>query len=368
MDAAKLWFSKLERQYSADLGQFRWTDEQRTWDWTNLTSVELVMTRNGNKKLILRREGDITTTKGRPAETATKDKDKFEATLRYMLGIDIDGRVGDIETDYYTAKVYNHREESWSLEGPKKRWSFQIGDDAWLWQWADGGSNLAGSPLNAKIGEVHKYIKDTLSADDLVYTNIFDLGVKPNRECCPVIYQPAVDGMKNFIREIHCWTTPAGNGKKEVEITIVFNNEELRRHKILNRIYEHVRSAKYGRLKDIESFVIMGEAAGDNANGLRFEKIYSGHHDLEEDTIHGDAEENLPPHRVRYYADDYNHPIIFINTSNHAMAEHDTNPDLWKWEYVPWLDDRPFISDKKSRVEVNRPFKSPLKRLFERFA
>ncbi|HPE62666.1 MAG TPA: hypothetical protein PLQ49_01000 [Methanothrix sp.] len=366
MDAEKLWFSKLERQYSADLGQFRWTDEQRTWDWTKLTSLELVMTRNGTKKLILRREGHITTKKGRPEENASRGKDEFDATLRYMLGIDIDDHLGDIKTDYYTAKIYNHKDGSWDLEGPKKRWSFQIGDDAWLWQWADDDPNLLRSPLNAKIGEVHKYIKNILSADDLVYTNIFDLGIKPNSECCPVIYQPAVDGMKNFIREIHRSTT-ARYGKKEVEVTIVFNNEELRRHKILNRIYEQVRNAKYGRLKDIESFVIMVDSAKDKANGLRFEKIYSGHHDLVEDTIHGDAEGDLPPHRVRYYADDYNHPIIFINTSNHAMAEHDTNPDLWKWEYVPWSDDRPFVSGKKSRDEVNRPFKSLLKRLLERF-
>ena len=31
--------------------------------------------------------------------------------------------------------------------------------------------------------------------------------------------------------------------------------------------------------------------------------------------------------------------MVFVNTSNHAMAEHDANHELWKWEYVPGLMD-----------------------------
>jgi len=187
-----------------------------------------------------------------------------------------------------------------------------------------------------------------------------------------VVYQPAVDGLKNFVREIHRSQKPI-DGKKgedggsEVEVTIVFNNEELRRHRLLNGIYEIVRSYLYGRVKDIETFVIMADSGSDNVNGLQFSRIYSGHHNLEEDTIHGDQEDGLAPHRVRYYADDYSHPIIFINTSNHAMAEHDTNPDLWKWEYVPWLDDRPFALGKLSREEVNKSYKSLFKKASDRF-
>jgi hypothetical protein len=111
----------------------------------------------------------------------------------------------------------------------------------------------------------------------------------------------------------------------------------------------------------------MADSDDNKANGLRFTNIYSGSNDLEEDTIHGDPEGDLPPHRVKYYANDYKHPIIFINTSNHAMAEHDTNPDLWKWEYVPWVGDRPFISEKKSRAEVNKPYKSYVDKCLERF-
>ena len=99
--------------------------------------------------------------------------------------------------------------------------------------------------------------------------------------------------MKNFIREIHCSTKDATNEKKDVEVTIVFNNEELRKHKTLNKIYEHVRLIKYGRLRDIEGFVMMADSSDGNFNGLRFNGIYSGKNNLEEDTIHGDAEGSI---------------------------------------------------------------------------
>lgn len=364
MDAEGLWFSKIEREYSADLGEFRWTEEQRTWDWRDLTTVELVRTKDGKKKLILRRRGEVQTRYGRP-DKIDSDGGPFDATLRYMLGIDIDKGIGKIETDYYTAKVRDHVKDRWIMIGPKMRWSFQIGEDAWIWQWAEEGPGSSGGHQKAPIGEVYKYIKDILEAGELVYTNKFNLNVGQNDECSPVIYQPAVDGMKNFIREIHCFKRPPTEEGMEMEVTLVFNNEELRKHRVLNKIYERVRLAKYGRLKDIESFVIMADSPDEKARGLRFTKIYSGHHNLEEDTIHGDSEPDLPPHRVRYYADEYRHPIIFVNTSNHAMAEHDTNPDLWKWEYVPWVEDRPFVSDKMSRKEVDRPYRSSLERTFE---
>ena len=356
MDATGLWFSKLERNFSSEYGQFHWTEEQRIWDWDKLTTVELVKAKDGTRKLILRRKGDIHTRYGRPDNPK---KDGPNASLRYMLGIDIDEKGPEgIECDYYTAKVYDHYKNRWNLIGPKKRLSFQIGDNAWLWQWADDEVESSRGTEETTIGKVHKYITNNLEAKNIVYTNIFNLDVDANHKLMPVVYQPAVDAMKNFVREINYVAKLAADGRKEVEITLVFNNEELRKHKILNRIYEIVRQAKYGRFNDIESFVITGQSDDDRANGFSFKGIYSGNNDLEEDTIHGDREENLPPHRVRYYANNYNHPIIFVNTSNHALAEHDTNPDIWKWEYVPWVNDKPFISEEISREMVDERYKS----------
>lgn len=345
MDATGLWFSKNERNFSADYGKFQWTEEQRTWDWNRLTTVDLVMTKDGAKKLILRRKADIYSSQGRASESKESE---INATLRYMLGIDInDSDIKGMETDYYTARVFDHNNKSWNLIGPKERLSFQIGENSWLWQWKDEGG---------KIEEIREQIKNKINQKELVYTNIFELDVDDNKQLKPVIYQPAVDAMKNFIREIHCSKIPAADGKNEVEVTIVFDNEELRRHKILNRIYEKVRLAKYGRLNDIESFIVMLNSDNDTAKGLRFKGIYSGNNDLEEDTIHGETEDNLPPHRVKYYANGYNHPIIFINTSNHAMAEHDTNPDIWKWEYVPWVREMPLDTKDISRKDVEKKY------------
>ncbi len=353
MDATGLWFSKLESNFSADYGQFRWTEEQRTWDWDNLTTADLVRTKDGMKRLVLRRKGEIHTRYGRPD---LPEKEGSDASLRYMLGININDGLEDIKCDYYTARVYDHHKNRWNLIGPKKRFSFQIDDNAWLWQWADEGCELLGVAGNKKIKEIHDYLKNNIN--NLDYTNLFNLDVDANHKCGPVIYQPAVDGMKNFIREIHCSTEPVTEGKKEIEVTLVFNNEELRKHRILNKIYEYVRLTKYGRLRDIESFHIIADSDDDKANGLRFSGIYSGNNNLEEDTIHGDLGEDLPPHRVKYYANDYKHPIIFINTSNHAMAEHDTNPDLWKWEYVPWVENRPFVSGEERRKVIEDRYKN----------
>ena len=44
--------------------------------------------------------------------------------------------------------------------------------------------------------------------------------------------------------------------------------------------------------------------------------------------------------------------IVFINTVKHAMAEHDTNRILWKWEYFPSCDT--VIFGEKSRHEINK--------------
>jgi hypothetical protein len=362
MDATGLWFSRLERNFSADYGQFRWTEEQRTWDWDKLKTVDLVRTKDGTKRLVLRRQAAIHTRHGRP--DLPKKDGSSDASLRYMLGIDINDEPKDIECDYYTARVYDHYKNVWNMKGPKKRSSFQISENAWLWQWAEKYESK-GVSKEVDIKEIHKYIKEEFNKK-IVYKNVFNLDVGPHDKFKPVIYQPAVDGMKNFIREIHCSTRPVANGKKEVEVTLVFNNEELRKHKILNWIYERVRLTKYGRLRDIESFVIIADNDDDKVNGLRFTGIYSGKNDLEEDTIHGDLKDDLPPHKVKFYANDYKHPIIFINTSNHAMAEHDTNPDLWKWEYVPWVENRPFISGEESRKVVDKDYKNLLETLTEK--
>ena len=47
-------------------------------------------------------------------------------------------------------------------------------------------------------------------------------------------------------------------------------------------------------------------------------------------------------------------PIIFVNTSNHAMAEIDTNYPLWKVEYRLWEEECPVYFGTNTRCEVEK--------------
>ncbi|MDD4448804.1 MAG: hypothetical protein PHN61_14165 [Methanothrix sp.] len=70
--------------------------------------------------------------------------------------------------------------------------------------------------------------------------------------------------------------------------------------------------------------------------------------------IHGDPDGN--GNAISYYLIDYGHPVVFVNTSNHAMAEHDANQKLWKWVYVPGVMDSPLILGSKTRKEIDAEF------------
>lgn len=176
-----------------------------------------------------------------------------------------------------------------------------------------------------------------------------DDGITP-RNAYPVIYQPAVDCMKNFVRYVHCTPCKTVDGHCEVEVSIIFNNEQLRQHSYFNNIYEVIRYYLYGRTLDIETFRIRFKK--DEGNKLIFHTTYSGKNDLEKDSIHGNSVLPAPGHDVKYYFIQKEHPVIFINTSNHSMAEHDANHSMWKWEYIPWLKSAPIELGCKNRNQI----------------
>ena len=112
----------------------------------------------------------------------------------------------------------------------------------------------------------------------------------------------------------------------------------------------------HGRVMDLESFKILVKE-DPTANRFTFEGIYSNNHEINADSIHGDKPPPAAPnHHIKYYFVDHKHPVVFVNTSNHAMAEHDTNPRIWKLEYVPWLEDAPVKLGGKSRDQVDKRF------------
>ena len=162
-----------------------------------------------------------------------------------------------------------------------------------------------------------------------------------NNSMIPVIYQPKIDAWENFLREIHIYK----DMDEMFHITLIFQDEVLRKHGILDGIYRYIRLLKYKRTADVETFSFKN-------NQLFFGNIYSGKSNLFEDTIHNEKE--IP---AKYFFQDDNHPVIFVNTSNHALAPHDNNHDLWKWEYVPWSKKIPIKLGTKTRQEVESEFK-----------
>jgi hypothetical protein len=184
--------------------------------------------------------------------------------------------------------------------------------------------------------------------------------VQEKDDIIPVIYQPAVDSLNNFVREVHCARKPIDQyGSYDVEVTIIFNDEHLQKHNIsvIDNLYRSIRKATYGRIYDIETFKIIVKKDM-NEKYFTFEKIYSDNYQLVEDSIHEDkTPPPAPMRRVEYFFMNGNHPVIFVNTANHALAGHDTNRRIWKWEYIPWLKDAPIIYGKKTREEINSEFK-----------
>jgi hypothetical protein len=48
---------------------------------------------------------------------------------------------------------------------------------------------------------------------------------------------------------------------------------------------------------------------------------------------------------------------VFVNTSNHALAEKDNNHDFWKREYVPWSKTTPIKHGEKTRKDTEKSYK-----------
>ncbi|MCX9012829.1 MAG: hypothetical protein OIN66_17145 [Candidatus Methanoperedens sp.] len=272
--------------------------------------------------------------------------------LRFMFGFGI-CKISEPRVECYIAQ----KNKPEKREGPKKRWVFQLENDYWFWEWAKEGGDIKSSNTYG----LYELINREMSSPSIESDNIFDVELdEKDDRIIPVIYMPAVDTLGNFLREVHCAEKPpTDNGSVEVEVSLVFNNELLRRHSLVHKIYEVIRRLRYGRTRDIETFKIIARKDFKD-NALIFEDIYSDYYQLEEDTIHGDPHK-APERGVRYYFIDYRHPVIFINTSNHAMAGHDTNHHIWKWEYIPWLEHAPVKLDCKTREEIDKEYKPIIK-------
>jgi hypothetical protein len=399
-----VWFSYKERRYEAgsyDSNRrfFRWKgddNEQQLvmWDWDNCW-IDIAKPLDDEKiRLAIRSKTNRNSEYmgNKPVE------------LRYMMGIDVN-RDGLSEAPW--------EEESYELTSerkhlpksavkPRSRWVFSIDNKYWIWEWtkkgaADrNGNDGSGDSSNnndirlSKTYSIYRALSegfDSLSgyARD---NNIFRTEIKDtqtsSRSIIPVIYQPAVDSLNNFLREVYSSEKENPDGSQDIEVSLVFNNEQLRRFRLLDGLYRIIRELEYKRLFDVETFRIhlskdsvakitndrrkkekeeyhdgynnedKNVEQSDEDSYFIFQGIYSGKYDLEYDTIHEDKEETVRP--IKYCFNSKNHPIMFVNTSNHAMAEYDNNHRLWKWEYVPWVKKSPIKFGNMSRKELDSRF------------
>ena len=136
-----------------------------------------------------------------------------------MIGFEIKRKPVVPATDVYTTR----RNDPKKSEGPRSRWVLELGEDHWIWEWSKDDDDISTSRTYKLYEEiVSEMEKPTLKSD-----NIFDLQVEMHEDLIiPVIYQPRVDALKNFVREVHIAkgdTLP--DGSKEIEVSILYNNE-----------------------------------------------------------------------------------------------------------------------------------------------
>jgi hypothetical protein len=307
-----------------------WTTTSELWDWDNCF-VSAVKRKDGKIRIIIR-----------SSKLIYSDYRKKEIKLKYMLGFDVD-RIGSLEEDQYNEPQGNPNK----LEGIlRPRIVLKLDKDHCIWQWKEKAISLETSEL-VEVFKGLKHVED--QPYDPTNSNIFQTeSEQDNDDVLPVIYQPAVDSLKNFLREVHVNRLDV----ETIKVTLVFNNEHLTKHKYLDKIYRILRLIIYRRVADLESFVINLE--NEVPRKFQFPSIYSGDKDLRYDNVHEDKpKDGIAPNRmIKYFFANKRHPIIFVNTANHAMSYHDNNHRIWKWEYIPWEQEGPVILGDKSREEL----------------
>jgi hypothetical protein len=275
----------------------------------------------------------------------------------FLLIVDVDSISSPYEELYH---IGSDRKDLKSIQWKNyPRYVFRL-DNYWIWEWKRKYTDIKQSNVYSIYRQINAFLDDT--EDHVEFDNII-VEALPHDEngILPVIYQPAIDKLYNFIREIHC--SKYDEDKRVIEVSILFNNEQLRRHRVVNRLYEKFRLLIYGRKIDVETFRIHLSTETFRDNYFTFEGIYSGDFGIFEDNIHGDMRYPPPKRYILSYFMDHHHPVVFVNTSNHAMAEMDNNPTFWKWEYQPFEEKSPVIIGTKSREQINNEFTS----VFERF-
>jgi hypothetical protein len=403
-----VWFSHLEKEYQVidkvDNGLkklFQWKEtEPKMWDWDNCTVSRAKVLPDKKVRIVIRSK----------TNRNSNYMGRIPVELRYMLGIDIASISKPYSKPYDLASSKRQKLPASAKKISHERWACKLDEKYWIWQWAKKDIDIKSSQVYHLYEDIKSFLEEaqsmkssnsdhiTSGSNNGIFKVYLDERVKVD-DVVPVIYQPAIDSLKNFLREVHCVKLVKPDSSVDIEVSLLFNDEELRRHKYLTEIYSKIRLILYGRTQDLETFKIhltknnddksqMGMTDDNmmneedkaqsgnkeiNKNNKRnsnnyfiFEGIYSGDYDIEYDTIHLDKPPPPPEKRkIEYYFLDRYHPIVFINTANHAMSEHDNNHDIWKWEYIPWVKKAPIKLGLKSRKDIELRFTPFIRRILK---
>ena len=284
-----------------------WTNKEKTWHYENCT-VTVIGLKN-LAHIVLRRE-----------RTGKSNFKNSRYVLNLMMGFTATG----VQKNYRNSV----HELTFTIQQTNDRNHRDLKD---VKIWSDD--------KNA-IEKLYDTIQDKMQNPDLGGIIAPDYQEK-NTEIIPVIYQPRIDAWENFLREINVHKEDDGS----YMVILAFQGEVLRKFFPIDPFYKLYRFFRFRRTVDIEHFSIRGDK-------FYFENIYSGINTIFDDSTHIQAEA-----AIRYYFSEKNHPVIFINTSNHAMAPHDNNHDFWKWEYVPWSKTVPIKLGKKTLEETEKSYR-----------
>lgn len=346
-----VWFSHAGAEYEVREINNRKVvefEEKKTFDWDN---CNIRISRSPVKKLRMFIRGH---------QHKYSEYNKKIVRPTFLLIIDVDSISALYEEPYQIGSDRNDLKSLQSKTFP--RYVFRI-DDYWIWEWKKKYGGIKESNVYNIYEQIQAFLDDAMDPKEGTDNIIVEALPHVERGVLPAIYQPAIDKLENFVREIHCSKKHDAHESSIIEVSIMFNNEQLRRHRIVNGLYERFRLFFYGRKIDVETFCISLSTEKFSDNYFTFKGIYSGFSGIVEDNVHGDHNSPPPRRDVSSYFMDHLHPVVFINTSNHAMSEMDNNLTLWKWEYQPFEEKSPVIFGIKSRKEIDNQFAS----IFERF-
>ncbi len=325
-----LTFSYRQEEYDEKKELFRrylkWSNKEKTWNYEDC-SVDVVGMDKARAQIIVRRKN-----------SGNSEFRGIDYEVNLMMGFVITD-VKNMPTQLEFVVEQNDDKQYGEYKNMEHKESEKMHRDL-------KDVRITGSAN--EISTILKKIEDSAGIPP-ENTHIFTCDTHTKSEFMPVVYQPKIDAWNNFLREIN-----VNEDSGKYEVTLVFEDEKLRKHVIFNFMYKILRFGMYRRTKDIERFYV--DAKSEN---FTFPGIYSGNDTLFDDSTHNDKKEDGPAvdRKVRYHYQDNNHPIIFVNTSNHALAPHDNNHDFWKWEYIPWKENTPIKTEKRTKEQTEAAYK-----------